>query len=318
MIEIVITALVVVFLGGASLAGIIYIWMRAAQRPVASAGIASCGSCSYPVFAIQSLSCPECGADFTQVGITAPGMRKRCISPVPFVILWMLCLILPACMISGLLVYIGPQKTYNEEDCTIQPVNQSVSNFDSIMISRSHIGAYTSEWEDEYMLGHHDFLMIDIYGLNDENDWFEVDLNNMTYSDLSTSGAQGVPLTREHVERWLGMVGADLKQPAVQAQADELYDLIQRTPEQGLGDGSSPSFTSISQSHWPTQVPHLGFVLIQPVIWFLIFMSGIVIYIFLYLRYQRLERQMTLDVLKKQEKREQEQPPDPAGSPQPQ
>ena len=50
------------------------IWRRARQRKIREP---VCARCGYVVRGIAELRCPECGSDLREVGIIAPGPRKR-------------------------------------------------------------------------------------------------------------------------------------------------------------------------------------------------------------------------------------------------
>ncbi|MGB0767844.1 MAG: hypothetical protein ACPGYV_09045, partial [Phycisphaeraceae bacterium] len=89
---------VLLFGGGGlgSLVGLVYIWIRVFKRATAAQGLANCGGCTYPVRGAGTMNCSECGADFRVVGIVSPQMRRAYLSPLVFILLWSLCLWLPA------------------------------------------------------------------------------------------------------------------------------------------------------------------------------------------------------------------------------
>jgi len=301
LIEEMIFVVLIAIMGGASLAGLMYIWFRAAQRPTPNAGIANCGRCGYALFGIKSMTCPECGADFTSVGIISPNMRKRYISPIAFVMLWALCLIIPAIGFSTLAIYLGPKKQVFQEDLTLQPTDQQASNYDSINLSRSHIGTYTSEWEDDLMLGNNDFLDVSISGLKDETDWVEISLNTLAVDDGYGRSIAGNTLTRANVQALFTKVGANLSSPEVQSQVDELYTLITNAKANGIGSYTPTYFVSTSSSTWPREAPRIWFIALQPILWLVVFFAGIGLYIFMHQRYCRRQNQLTLQAIQTQQ-----------------
>lgn len=57
-----------------TIALIVGLWALLRHRRVS---IAECGCCRYPVKGLTAWTCPECGSDFRDVGIAAPGMFTR-------------------------------------------------------------------------------------------------------------------------------------------------------------------------------------------------------------------------------------------------
>jgi|GEM_PF-1410628 len=282
--------MMLVMVGGAGLAsfvGLVYIWARAFKRVTASQGLANCGACTYPVRGAATMNCSECGADFRVVGIVSPRMRRAYITPLIFIVLWSLCLWLPASLISAVLIEIGPTSQVWSEDAEVTPIDTKASGYDSISLNRSHIGVFTSWFEDETMIGNNDFLTLDIYGPNDANTWVEIDLTNNTYYDYYGSSNNHHPFDRSTVEAWLVAVGADAKKPEVQKEVDELYACIKQTKAQGLGKMNWTQYSLSHSNRYSEDGPAWWFILLQPVFWVLFYAGGIALYFWLHRRYQQ-------------------------------
>eukprot|EP00752_Nemacystus_decipiens_P015798 g14108.t1 len=128
-----ILVLIVLAVGGiASVVGLIYIWVRALKQPSYAQGLANCGRCGYGVRGSATMTCPECGADFREVGILSPLMRKTFISPALFIVLWSLCLWIPGCVVSSIALATGPQETVSYEDYEINLNTNTYEDFTSV------------------------------------------------------------------------------------------------------------------------------------------------------------------------------------------
>ena len=77
------------------LVGLIFLWVRALRR--SRGDLPTCGRCGYAARGVSTLNCPECGADYREVGIVTPKQRGS-VGPVLFVILWTVLLPLPSCV----------------------------------------------------------------------------------------------------------------------------------------------------------------------------------------------------------------------------
>ena len=289
----VIMLLFLVVAGIASVGGLIYIWVRALSRPVVNQGLPLCGRCGYAVRGVGSLACPECGADFREVGIVTPAMRRRYIGPVLFIAIWSLALWMPGCTISGILIAVGPQKQIPHEDAYLVPKDPVAAGYDTVDLRRSPYDMY-GDWLDFGVPGNGDYMDVDIYGSN--NAWVSVDLTNNTYRDYNAShNAPAKPFDRAAVEGWLGYAGADLTNPDVQQQADELYQTISQTRANGLGTGASPQFTSTSHSAWTDTAPAPWFSISQVVFWPLVYVGGLFLYFWLRRRHQAASQRLTAE-----------------------
>ena len=157
--------MVVLGIGGlASVAGLIYIWIRALKQPSYAQGLASCGRCGYGVRGSATMTCPECGADFREVGIRSPIMSKTFIGPALFIVLWSLCLWIPGCVVSSIALAAGPQQLVNYEDVDLVPPDTNAAGYDNIMLSRTPYGMYDDLGIAEIYPQGSDYIDIDIYG----------------------------------------------------------------------------------------------------------------------------------------------------------
>jgi hypothetical protein len=274
----------VLVIGGiASLGGLVYIWVRALKQPSLAQGLANCGRCHYGVRGSTTMTCPECGADFREVGIISPAMRKIFISPALFVVLWTMCLWLPGCVVSGIAVALGPQEQIEYEDVDIAPPDTKAAGYDNIMLSRTPYGMYDGPAE-EFLPLKSRYIDVDIYGPN-ANEWYEVDLATNTYEDYMSSYSNPQKFDKAALESWMKTVGADLTNPDVKLQIDQLYTNIMQTSATGLVGNHWSTYTINSQSNWTEDQPAGWFVLIQPVFWLLVYAGGIGLYFFLKHRY---------------------------------
>jgi len=91
-------------------AALVALWAAALRRPRGGA-LPACGRCGYAVKGLTALSCPECGGDLREVGITTPRSRQK-LTPLVFVMLWTLLLPIPVLAISWVVAAtIGPTET---------------------------------------------------------------------------------------------------------------------------------------------------------------------------------------------------------------
>lgn len=107
-------------------------WLRAATGARANhSGLPACGSCGYPARGIDSLNCPECGADLRVVGIVRPGEQNR---------LGFGCLLIPgfsiaAFVVAGILYaylteQVLPTRLSDETTEWLEPVSAQYSRAD--------------------------------------------------------------------------------------------------------------------------------------------------------------------------------------------
>lgn len=278
--------LIVLLLAGlASVGGLIYIWIRALTQPHLAQGLANCGRCGYSVRGAASMACPECGADFREVGIKSPAMRKPFIGAVLFIVLWSLCLWMPGCVVSSVAISVGPQQHLHSDSVDLNPPDTNAAGYDNVMLNQSPYGMY-GNWTLELFPQQSRYIDVDIYGPNG-NEWYEVDISNNTFQDYSGSTANPVPFDRATLERWIATTGGDTSNADVQAQIDQIYNNIQQAQTQGLASANWSAFKVNSQSNWSDSQPAGWFVMIQPVFWILVYALGIVIFFILRNRYNK-------------------------------
>ena len=270
--------------GLASLAGLIYIWIRALKQPTYSQGLANCGRCGYGVRGSATLTCPECGADFREVGIHSPAMRKAFISPALFITLWSLCLWVPGCVVSSIALAVGPQQQINYEDVYLAPPDTNAAGYDDISLNRTPYGINSALFAGEIYTSQEDYIDVSINGPN-SYEWYELDLTNNTYDDYSGMPAQ--PFNRAVLEKWITNAGGDIKNPDVQQQIDQVYNSIQQTPNAGIVGANWSTFTVNSQNTWADYEPAGWFIFVQPAFWVLVYAVGIVLYFILKNRYDQ-------------------------------
>lgn len=63
-------------------------------RKRAAGGPMSCGACGYQVQGLQSMSCPECGADLREVGIVPLDTGRGWSTPVVLIVIAVVMLVL--------------------------------------------------------------------------------------------------------------------------------------------------------------------------------------------------------------------------------
>ena len=272
--------------GIASVVGLIYIWVRALKQPTAAEGLAKCARCGYGVRGAATMACPECGADFREVGIISPTMRKTFVGPALFITLWSLCLWIPGCVVSSVVIAVGPQNQVYYEDIDIDPPNTAAAGYNNIMLNRMPYGINSAMFAGELYVGQDDYSDVSIDGPNNY-EYYEVDLNNNTFDNYSGMTTAPQPFTRASLETWVANAGGDLKNADVQKQIDQVYNNIQQAKAVTLPSASWSEFKVNSKNTYSEDMPAGWFVLLQPVFWVVIYVVGIVLYFFLKNRYDK-------------------------------
>ncbi|MEM1108770.1 MAG: hypothetical protein AAGH99_08775 [Planctomycetota bacterium] len=254
--------------------------------------LACCGSCGYPARGAVNFDCVECGADLREVGIVNLAQRKRPLGPLGFGLLWTFCLPIPALTAAGLAIAFGPQHTYSNEMATLTPNsgeyvsidldNQSIQN----AFSTYYVTGLTPPGN----------ISLSVAGNNNQYDWLEVDPVAMTYDSTfsfftpptssanptSANAVSSAPFDRAAALAWLKSAGADDTNPDVIAEADELIQIVQQQPAQGLANLSTATFQVTSQTSFPLNIPQGWWVVLcllaVPAAW----IAGGILYFFIY------------------------------------
>lgn len=119
-------AIVVLLVLAICLLGLVPLWYLALRR---RAAVPECGQCGYHVAGLSTMSCPECGGDFREVGITTP--RSRLMHPLLFVLLWTILLAPVAIILGAYAVRSVPRTTMTTRVIGVSP---SSGSFDPINI----------------------------------------------------------------------------------------------------------------------------------------------------------------------------------------
>jgi len=77
-----------------------------------------CGKCGYAVRGLPTFTCPECGSDLREVGISMPGTRRE-LGPVARILIWTILLPIPALPISAVVATFIPFMHVTEISRTI-------------------------------------------------------------------------------------------------------------------------------------------------------------------------------------------------------
>lgn len=105
-------------------------WISAAtpkpsRFPRNGGGLASCGQCGYAVRGIQSLICPECGADLREVGIIRPGQSgSGAAITVLIVMLYSITFLIASIVAFGLIASQLPDYARSSADIDLTPNSQ--------------------------------------------------------------------------------------------------------------------------------------------------------------------------------------------------
>ena len=225
------------------------------------------------------MHCPECGSDLREVGIDHPG-KKLMITPVVFILLWTLCLPIPSCTLSGVLVYIGPKTNMYNESVSLQPKQLTDYNDVSVNISQNWLGV---------SLGLQ--CEVNISGTNNQSDRIDIELTNMTYQYYGhsfTSSGQPAQLSTQTTGAFNQTVMLMLMQNVGvntqnQQVIDEVTELVQIIQFAAQGSGSianiTPQHFNVTQNYsYPSDIPAWWYIMLLVVCFLLIWIGGIVQY----------------------------------------
>ncbi|MHC4990910.1 MAG: hypothetical protein ACYTGC_08005 [Planctomycetota bacterium] len=102
------------------LGGMVWLWVAVFRQP-RGVGRARCAQCRYAVEGLQTMSCPECGSDFREVGILPP--ENRLVKPLVFLLIWTVLLPVPALVVSLLVINKVPRVQTASYVVGLQPVS---------------------------------------------------------------------------------------------------------------------------------------------------------------------------------------------------
>ncbi|MEM9915867.1 MAG: hypothetical protein AAF911_12980 [Planctomycetota bacterium] len=299
-----------------SIGGLIVTWVLVFRGGrVTADDLACCGHCGYPARGAANFNCAECGSDLREVGIDNRSQRKRPLGPLGFGVLWTLCLPIPALTAAVLLIAVGPKHQYANEMVTLTP---NSGQYTSIDLDDMGISSAMGHW---FGAGYatHGNLSLSIAGQNNQWDWLEVDSAAMTYDAMyssftpiapaappATPGSPGTSATtspnathtfsatnivafdQAAALGWLKYAGADETHLDVIAEADELIQIVQQQPTQGLMNLSPTHFQVTSQTSFPIEIPRGWWVVLcllaVPAVW----VAGGVFYFLIYRKRTRL------------------------------
>lgn len=305
--------LIPLFILLACVVGLIYIWVKVffgGANPAKGDDLARCGQCGYPARGAAGLDCVECGADLREVGIVTAAQAKPMIRPLAFILLWTLCLPIPALMVAGILIAIGPKHSFQSQMATLTPASGQFVSID--FNDMNNMYGWLSFLTPAASTHLQSSLSLSISGHNNAYDFLMVDPVNMTFdasfisfplpasttpgsattptatapsatASNSTAVLSGQPVTTPLdaavLLAWFGSIGADVTNPDVINEADELLQYIREQPTHGLNGSNVPiHFNRTSQSSYPVNLPKAwwaGLVLLaMPLLW----VGGIVLY----------------------------------------
>lgn len=299
------TLFVLVVVGGAVVAlGVM--WWRVVRGP-RGGDLPQCGRCGYAVRGTQSLNCPECGGDLREVGITTPKQRGR-VGPVAFVVLWTLLLPVPGCLVSGILMAVGPQQhssyarmsltpesgAYNSATVEYSSTYTVASSGVSIGSSSSTQVSSTGVWNTQFQFpslppnGAVDYITLQLDLSNNvvpQASAMEIDPAGGAYyyTDALGSTVRGQAVDADAVTGWLRDAGVAPVDAAVEAEAAELVKLVdalrQRRPSVSLSHFNNGGMTTSSGTE-----PATWYLITLLLLWLLLYAGGIVYYFRLHRR----------------------------------
>jgi hypothetical protein len=262
------------------LGGLFAPWWLVLRRPQTGA-MPGCRRCGYTIYGSDNPECPECGANLIEVGVTVPAIRHPPLIPM-FVLIWSVCLPIPLLIVSGILVWYGPKTAIPTPWLELTPIQSG--QYESVVISTEGAPPLTE-------------LDINFTGLSDPSGFYGkpyvaiiVEFPAMTYhsyywSDDLTKPAPGVvpyglpniPFDKSAILDLLDCVGADISRKDVQDEADELLKIVRLCQIQGVA-GHAPTLYTPNYVYNSYNFPAKWFLILQPVLWFIIWLAGIIQY----------------------------------------
>jgi hypothetical protein len=159
--------IVILELLAGSVIGLAALWYRVLRRQRGD-DLPACAKCGYATRGLESLHCPECGADLREEGIVTPRQRPM-VRPTVFLVLWSVLLIAPVCLVSIMLRDHVPTTPHKSGSATLYPAKS---------------GAYQSIWIDVLGGVYFDTLEVMIIGSTGQVVRSTMDLQVMQYSKV--------------------------------------------------------------------------------------------------------------------------------------
>ncbi len=281
--------------------GLVWLWVAALRHPPGPA-MPACGRCGYAVKGLTALSCPECGGDLREVGITTPRSRQK-VTPLVFVMLWTLLLPVPALVISAVwaTVYAPRVDTLkqtirlmatqaNHPDVTVE-IDQRVTSWggaagyhvhgSSASIRPHGGGALTlsvpAALGDTRITLQPRARSAPLVSPHPADLELDLSRNRGHYNDAGATIAVGVPPSEQELIDWFKSQAVTTSDAELRADAADLIAIIQAIAS-GTGmatvsrytSGGGGSSSSSGQAAW------FGGVLL--LLWLPVYVGGIVIY----------------------------------------
>lgn len=275
------------------LLGIVVLWYRVLRRP-RGGPLPSCGSCGYAVRGIETLVCPECGADLREVGIETP-KRKGAVTPLGFVVSWIVLMPVPLMVLTGLLLAIGPVEYRGSSSVQLAPQSGVIPTIElrfhvlerttglaggpggGISTSSSSGGSAPSTLTVNFARPPRNEIRLSTLGPGGPPDLL-VEVPAMRYRIGSGAWSEAGDFDEEAIVAWLNAAGVDVRDPAAAAEVAELTRAVETLGAGGTsialqgfgsGGGSGSAWTTVPPGWW------IGIVLGLDAF---IFLAGLVLY----------------------------------------
>jgi hypothetical protein len=300
--------------------GLIVLWWKALAKPTGS-GEPSCGRCGYVARGSSTLNCPECGADYRQVGIVSP-KQKRGVPVWLFLLLWTVLLPLPSCIGSGLLLTVGPKESTTQVSISLKPNSLNApgntpgnasgsgtsaggtsggGTYDSVDLNNMVFRGNVSTWQMFFggVPASADWLDVTVYSSNvgpgiPSYANMEIDTKAMMYDPMMSSlptvtttpsGMQ--PFDEQAALLLLSQVGVNTADAQVINEARELVAMVRQYPTAGVPTSGYQHFSVTSNHSWNNNMPAGWWVLVSWLLWPMLWVAGIVLFLLVRMRQDR-------------------------------
>ncbi len=239
MTAILLLVLLLAILAGAALGTILMRHRQRLEGPV-------CGRCGYRVTGLPGWICPECGSDFREVGIRAPGMY----GPMPLLwkgIGWTLIIVLVAVSTLTIAPRQMPQ-VYTETRSTNLPKPSSKA-YKGVDVETFGCG-YRQPTAPEKLSFRLNTLGSASQPANSIA--MQISLPDFTCKHEGRNEATLGELTPQRILDWMADSGIDIQGPHVRTEADELLRLANQFRKgRNLGDAGMPPTRAMSAGAHP-------------------------------------------------------------------